>query len=121
MKVSVIMTFFNESADVLKRSVDSILNQTFQDFEFIIIGGNPENISAVEYLKKVASENDKIVFRIAEKKLLMTICLNRAIRMAKGEYVALQESDDESLPQRLQRELEVIEGDKTIDVVGTAI
>ena len=121
MKVSVIMTFFNESADLLKRSVNSILNQTFQDFEFIVIAGNPENSSGIEYMKKISPGNQRIIFRIAEEKLLMTVCLNRAIKMASGEYVALQESDDESLPKRLERELEVIEGDKSIDVVGTAI
>lgn len=121
MKVSVIMTFFNESASLLKRSVESILNQTFQDFEFIIIAGNPENTSGIEFMNKICLENKKIIFRVAEKKLLMTVCLNRAIRLASGDYIALQESDDESLPKRLERELQVIESDKSIDVVGTAI
>lgn len=120
-KVSVIMTFFNESAALLKRSVDSILNQTFQDFEFIIIAGNPENISGIEFLKGMSSGNNKIIFQIAEKKLLMTVCLNRAIRLAKGKYIALQESDDESLPERLERELAIMENNEAIDVVGTAI
>src|SRR4030095_14766295 len=107
MKVSVIMTFFNESPVLLKRSVESILNQTFQDFEFIIVAGNPENIAGIEFMKDIAA-NQKIVFQVAEKKLLMTICLNRAIRLSQGKYIALQESDDESLPRRLERELQVI-------------
>ena len=121
MKVSVIMTFFNESPVLLRRSVESILNQTFQDFEFIIVAGNPENIAAIEFMKGIAAANQKIVFQVAEKKLLMTICLNRAIRLSKGKYLALQESDDESLPRRLERELQVIESNDDIDVVGTAI
>ena len=121
VKVSVIMTFFNESAVLLKRSVDSILNQTFQDFEFIIIAGNPENISGIEFMKRISVGNNKIIFQIAEKKLLMTVCLNRAIRLAKGKYIGLQESDDESLPERLERELAILEKDDSIDVVGTAI
>ncbi|MES1220521.1 MAG: glycosyltransferase [Bacteroidota bacterium] len=121
VKVSVIMTFFNESAVLLKRSVESILNQTLQDFEFIIIAGNPENNSGIEFMKSVSAGNNKIIFQIAETKLLMTVCLNRAIRLAKGKYIALQESDDESLPGRLERELGIIEKDKSIDVVGTAI
>jgi len=121
MKVSVIMTFFNESPVLLKRSVESILNQTFQDFEFIVIAGNPENVASIKFMKDIAATNDKIIFQVAEKKLLMTICLNRAIRLAKGKYIALQESDDESLPKRLERELEVIENNEAIDVVGTAI
>ncbi len=121
VKVSVIMTFFNESAILLKRSVDSILHQTFQDFEFIVIAGNPENIPGIEFMKSISAGNNKIIFQVAEKKLLMTVCLNRAIRLAQGKYIALQESDDESLPGRLERELEIIEKDNSIDVVGTAI
>ena len=62
MKVSVIMTFFNESPVLLRRSVESILNQTFQDFEFIIVAGNPENIAAIEFMKGIAAANQKIVF-----------------------------------------------------------
>lgn len=115
------MTFFNESAILLKRSVDSILQQTFTDFEFIVIAGNPENISGIEFMKSISRENNKIIFQIADQKLLMTICLNRAIRLAKGKYIALQESDDESLPTRLARELETIEKHTEVDVVGTAI
>lgn len=121
MKVSVIMTFFNESPEQLKRSVISILNQTFQDFEFIIIAGNPENLAAIELLKSISATNNKINFQVAEKKLLMTVCLNRMIKQAKGKYIALQESDDESLPERLEKELAVIEKDETIDIVGAAI
>jgi glycosyltransferase involved in cell wall biosynthesis len=121
MKISVIMTFFNEPPKLLKRSVESILNQTFQDFEFIIIAGNPENFASIEFVKNISVNNDKIIFQIAEKKLLMTVCLNRAIKMAGGRYIALQESDDESLPQRLEKELQVIEQDENVDVVGTAI
>lgn len=121
VKVSVIMTFFNESADLLKRSVFSILNQTFQEFEFIVIGGNPDNISGIDFMKNVALENDKIFFQVAEEKLLMTVCLNRAIKLAGGKYIALQEADDESLPERLARQLDTIEKNENIDVVGTAI
>jgi glycosyltransferase EpsE len=121
VKISVIMTFFNEPAKLLSRSVSSILNQTFQDFEFIVIAGNPENASGIEYMQQISAKNNKIIFQIAEKKLLMTVCLNRAIRLAQGRFIALQESDDESLPARLERELTVIEKHENIDVVGTAI
>ncbi len=121
MKISIIMTFFNEPRTLLKRSVESILNQTFQDFEFIIIAGNPENTDSIAYLKTLAANNQQIILQVAEKKLLMTICINRAVKMAKGEYVALQESDDESLPQRIEKQFLYMEDNKTIDVVGTAI
>ena len=121
MKVSVIMTFFNETPDVLKRSVYSILNQTYQDFEFIIMAGNPENVAAIELLKDISAKNNKVNFLVGESKLLMTVCLNRMIKLAKGKYIALQESDDESLPERLDKELAVIEKNADYDIVGAAI
>ncbi|MEP6795812.1 MAG: glycosyltransferase [Saprospiraceae bacterium] len=121
VKVSVIMTFFNESESLLKRSVDSILNQTFQDFEFIIIAGNPENSPAIDYLKTLSSEQKKILFHVADSKLRMATCLNWAIRLASGKYIAIQESDDASFRERLERELYFMEQDDRIDIMGTSI
>ena len=121
MIVSVIMTFFNESAAQLKRSVDSILNQTFPDFEFIIIAGNPENSAGISFVETIALNTDKIIFQVAEAKLFMTVCLNRAIRMSRGKYIALQESDDESWPQRIEKEVFFMDNHPEMDVVSTAI
>ncbi|MDX2188979.1 MAG: glycosyltransferase [Bacteroidota bacterium] len=119
--LTVIMTFFNESPDLLKRSVYSILNQTFNDFEFIIIAGNPENSAGINFILNAQKTDSRIIFKVYETKLLMTVCLNIAIKMAKTPLIAIQEADDESLPLRFEKQIEVFNTNSNIDVVGTAI
>jgi glycosyltransferase EpsE len=113
------MTFFNESVYQLQRSVYSILNQSFIDLEFVIIAGNPGNADGIQFLKNT---NDKrIVLIVSDEKTRMTNCLNRAIRLAKGNYIALQEADDESLPERLKKQFDFMESNPEINVLGAFI
>lgn len=107
--VSVLMSVFNEKLLWIKESVESILNQTYTDFEFIIIVDNPRiNDEISEFLKKKAREDKRIRLVWNKKNLGLAESLNKGIELASGEYIARMDADDISEKNRLESELKFI-------------
>ncbi len=116
MKISVIMPVYNGEASV-GNAIDSILSQTFSDFEFIIINdGSTDNTACV--VKRYQEADKRIIF-IEQQNCGLTVSLNRAIKLAKGQYVARQDADDISLKERFQCQLELLERQGNIGFVGS--
>src|SRR4030042_1971241 len=91
----------------LKEAVESILNQTFRDFEFIIINdGSTDGTGAI--LASYQQKDARIRIYNQENQGLIA-SLNRGCQLARGEYIARMDADDISLPQRLQRQLDYME------------
>ena len=102
----------------LAAAIESILAQTFTDFEFIIVDDGSEDRSA-EIAGSYMSCDDRIrVIQLDENKGISS-ARNRAIEVARGEYFASMDCDDVSLPQRLQKQVELLENQPKIDAVGT--
>lgn len=116
--VSVIMSVYNESCSELYESIFSILNQSFDDFEFIIINDNPLN-SEIDTVMSKINDNRVVVYR-NEKNRGLVYSLNRAIGIAKGKYIARMDADDISLPNRLMNQINFIEK-RNLDLVGAYI
>ena len=115
-KVSVLMPIYNTYLIHLKESIESILSQTFTDFELIILNDSPDN---VELEKIVKSYDDKrIVYLKNEKNMGITPSRNKLLDMAKGEYIAIFDHDDISLPQRLEKEVELLDAFPNIGLVS---
>ena len=116
-KISVIMPVYNGDK-YLKEAVDSILNQTFSDFEFIIIDdGSTDNTEQI-----IKSYDDKRILYIKnEQNLGVAESLNKGLDMAKGEYIARMDADDISLPERFEKQLQYMERHKNIAVCGSSI
>lgn len=114
-KVSVIMGAYNEEK-FLNEAVDSILNQTFGDFEFIIVNdGSTDRTQAI-----LDSYHDpRMMIIINDENLGRSEARNKAISMAKGEYIAIMDADDISLPERLEREVKFLDNHDNIAAVGT--
>ena len=113
--ISVIMPVYN-AQQYLKEAIDSILDQTFSDFEFIIF----DDGSTDESLKIIQSYKDPRIRLISGKgnrKLVPP--LNDAIQMAKGKYLVRMDSDDISLPNRFEEQVAFMEKNPGIDVCGT--
>lgn len=106
------MSVYN-GADHLEKSIDSVLNQTFTDFEFIIIDDG--STDKTPHLLENYSRQDKRIRVITQNNLGLTQSLNRGIRIAKGKYIARQDADDVSLPNRLEKQVNLME--KRDDVV----
>jgi len=114
-KISVVMACYN-GEKYIKDALESILNQTFVDFELIIINDGSTDNS----LHIIQSYNDPRIKLIDnEKNMGHTFCLNVGIRVAQGEYIARMDSDDISLPSRFQKQVEFMDNHQDIAVSGT--
>ena len=115
-KVSVIMPVYNQEK-FLKQSIDSILNQTFKDFELIIINDRSTD-KTKDILNKYAQKDLRIRVFFQENQGC-TKSLNYGIKQAKGEYIARQDADDISLPKRLEKQVDFLNKNKNIGLVGS--
>ena len=78
-RVSVVMSVYKEPVDWLRQSVDSILNQTFTDFEFIIICDNPDYKIGIAALKEYALRDNRIKLVFNESNIGLTKSLNKGL------------------------------------------
>ena len=117
MKISVIMSVYNEEKYV-QESIESILSQSFKDFEFIIVNDGSFDRTE-EILKDWAKKDSRIKIITNEKNIGLTKSLNKAIKIAQGKYIARQDADDISLFQRLEKQVEFLERNPGIKILGT--
>lgn len=103
-KISVLMAVYNENPTYLKRAIQSILNQTFSNFEFIIIDDN-SNKQTHSALKSYTKKDVRITLIKNKKNLGLTKSLNIGIKKSQGKYIARMDSDDISRPERLVQQL----------------
>jgi len=105
MLCSVVMSVFNSEATILD-SIDSILNQTYKDYEFLII----DDGSTDETVNKINSFSDpRIKFYKNEQNIGLTKSLNKLIVEASGKYIVRQDADDVSLRERLEKQIGILE------------
>lgn len=116
-EISVLMPTYN-GAKFLKETIDSILNQTFTDFEFIII--NDCSPDTEETDKIIANYDDsRIRYIHNEENLGISGSSNKGIALAKGKYIARQDHDDISLRTRLEEQYNYMESHPEVGVCGT--
>jgi glycosyltransferase involved in cell wall biosynthesis len=115
-RISVVMPVYN-GEKYLAEAVESILAQTFRDFEFIIIDDGSTD-STTDILGRYKQEDDRIRVYPQENLGEVASC-NRGYQLAQGEYVARMDADDVSLPERLARQLGYLEAHPEIGVLGT--
>ena len=116
--ISVIMPVYN-AEKYLAQSIDSVLKQTFQDFEFIIINDG-SNDGSYEILKEYQRKDNRIIL-IDKKNGGISEALNDGILTANGKYIARMDADDISLPTRFETQLNFMEANPDIGVCGTWI
>ncbi|MDW8071801.1 MAG: glycosyltransferase [Anaerolineae bacterium] len=115
-KVSVLMAVYN-GARYLREAVESILNQTFSDFEFIIVDdGSTDETPAI-----LDGYHDSRIVRLRNAHNLgMARSLNRGLEVARGVYIARQDADDRSYPMRLERQVAFLDVHPEVGLLGTA-
>lgn len=117
-KVSVLMPVYKTNENYLRDAISSILNQTYTDFEFLILDDCPDD-SREEIVK---SFNDKRIKYIKnDQNLGITPSRNKLIDMAKGEYLAVFDHDDISLSTRFEKQVQYLDEHKDVGVVSCKI
>jgi len=118
MVVTVLMAVYDPPLDMLRQAVDSILNQTFADFEFLIVDDGSRDQVVRSFLVQRAKGDVRI--RIAwEPHRGLTASLNRGLILATGRFVARQDADDWSAPSRLEQQLAWFRVHPETAVLGT--
>tara|TARA_Y100000589_G_scaffold329130_1_gene374896 strand:+ start:5099 stop:6085 length:987 start_codon:yes stop_codon:yes gene_type:complete len=113
--VSVIMSVHN-GQKYLRKSIQSILDQTFRDFEFFIIDDKSTDLSS-EIIQSF--EDERIVSITNEENLRLAASLNKGLNLATGKYVARMDDDDIALPERLEKQVDFLEMYPDIGLLGT--
>ena len=117
MLVSVVMSVFN-SDTYLDEAINSILKQTFTDFEFIIINdGSGDNSKAI--IDHYAAIDKRIVVVNNERNVGLASSLNKAIELSRGKYIARQDADDLSGSRRLEVQLAYALEHEDVDLIGS--
>lgn len=119
--ISIIMGVYKEPKDWLYQSINSIINQTFKDYEFIIICDNPEYEEGISILKEYANNDNRIVLIFNEENNGLTKSLNKGLKISKGKYIARMDADDISMSNRLERQYAYMEEHPEIIVLGTNV
>ena len=115
--VSVVMPVYNTPLSYLREATESILQQTYTDFEFIIVDDH-SNEETVGYLSSLTDARIRIL-RNSEN-LGITKSLNKGFAAASGKYIARMDADDISVPTRLEKQVRFMEDNPDVIVCGTA-
>lgn len=115
-KVSVVMASRNPNPALLKEAINSVLGQTYKDFELIVVDDGSE--SSIEPIVRFISDDKRIkFFRISHSGL--GAALNHGISNAKGEYIARLDDDDIMLSTRLEKQASLMDEYPDVSCVGT--
>lgn len=117
IETSVIMATYKESIECLKQSIESIINQTYNDFEFIIILDNPDNKEHIAFINDYVCKDERIKFYINDKNMGLTNTLNRGLKLAEGKYVCRMDADDISELYRMEHQKKYLE-ENDFDLIG---
>lgn len=115
-KISVLFPAYNTKEEHLREAMESVLGQTFSDFEFIIV----DDCSPDPNVEKVVKSYDdaRIRFYRNERNLGISQTRNKLIDLASGEYLAVMDHDDVSLPERFEKEAAYLDAHPDVGLVS---
>jgi glycosyltransferase involved in cell wall biosynthesis len=114
--ISIVMSVFN-GGNFLAEAIESIQNQSYKNFEFIIINdGSGDN--SLDIIKKYQEEDSRIII-LNQNNMGLTKSLNRGIEQSRGKYIARQDADDISYLDRFEKQIEFVESKKNCMVCSS--
>ena len=120
-EVSVIMGVYNcKNPKLLVNSINSVINQTYRDWEFIICNdGSTDNGITLNLLREYESKDSRIRIVTYEKNKGLAYALNECLKISTGKYILRQDDDDVSKPYRFQRLIEYADNHPEFAVIGS--
>ncbi len=115
--ISVILPVYN-GEKYLTECIESVLNQTYRNFEFIIVD-DASTDSTPQILKEFALQDTRIKVMTHAINQKQTIAANTAIKQAEGTYIARMDADDVALANRFQKQIDFLEDNPKIGMVGS--
>ncbi len=106
-KVSVVIPVYN-AEKYIGEAIEGILNQTFKDFELILVNDCSTD-NTLEIMQKYAKQDERIKILTNEKNLKVCKTANRGIKEARGEYIVKQDADDWSYPDRIEKQVKYMD------------
>lgn len=122
MKISTIIPMYN-SSDTIVSAIESVLNQTYSEPLEIIVVNDGSTDGCEEIVQKIIDNNktNRIIKLINKENGGVSTARNCGIKEATGEWIALLDSDDVWLPEKLEKQIEVIEKNPQIKFLGTNV
>lgn len=119
--ISVIMACYNRQ-NCVAQAIESILNQTYTNFEFIIVDDHSTD-NTYKIIKRYAKQDKRIIVLRNKKNNGINYYrnFNKAIALSKGKYIARMDDDDISLPQRFEKQVKYMEENQDVAVLGSKI
>lgn len=115
--ISVIMSVYNTKAQWLREAIDSILHQTYDRFEFLIVLDCPTDGSDA-VVREYSAKDPRVKVIENEENIGLTRSLNKALAQAKGSYIARMDADDIALPDRFAKQIAYMEDNPDVVVLG---
>ena len=117
--ISIIIPTYNVSNKLLSECLDSVLNQTYKNFEICIADDNSTNEETINTLKKYEQKYKNIKVKYREENGHISKCSNTALSLAKGEFISLLDNDDILDKDALYYVVESLNNDKKLDLIYT--
>ncbi len=117
-RVSVLTPIYNTNPTHLREMIESILNQTFTDFEFLILNDSPDNTEIEKIVLDYAKHDKRIKYSKNDKNMGISKSRNKLLEMACGEYIAIMDHDDISLPERFEQQVDFLDTNQHIGIVS---
>lgn len=117
--ISVVMSCYNRQ-NYVAQAIESILNQTYTNFEFIIVDDHSTD-NTYKIIKRYAKQDKRIIALRNKVNKGIVYALNRGLKLAQGKYIARMDDDDISLPQRFEKQVKYMEENPDVVVLGSNV
>lgn len=116
IKATVLMSVYNTPKEQLKESIESILKQTYQEFEFLIINDGADK-ECTELIESYKDERIEVIQN--EENIGLAKSLNKGLEIANGKYIIRMDADDISHPTRIEKQIKYADEHPEYSIIAT--